>query len=59
MLFDTTLRRELSRSFAATLVVILTMPANAVVTALSGTAPGWRQVSYKGTVGWASTNYLN
>jgi hypothetical protein len=27
--------------------------------ALSGTAPGWPQVSYNGTAGWASTNYLN
>jgi uncharacterized protein YgiM (DUF1202 family) len=39
--------------------VLLVIPSGATVTALSGTASGWRQVSYKGTVGWASTNYLN
>ena len=39
--------------------VLLVMPSGAKVKALSGTAPGWRQVSYNGTTGWASTDYLN
>jgi uncharacterized protein YgiM (DUF1202 family) len=39
--------------------ILLVMPSGALVQLLSGTAPGWRQVSYKGTVGWAATNYLN
>lgn len=39
--------------------VLLVMPSGARVTALAGTADGWRQVSYNGTTGWASTAYLN
>jgi uncharacterized protein YraI len=39
--------------------VLLVMPSGSVVKALAGTAPGWRQVSFNGTAGWASTNYLN
>ncbi|HYI25319.1 MAG TPA: SH3 domain-containing protein [Thermomicrobiales bacterium] len=57
--FTTTARLNLRAQPSSTAAVILTMPENSVVTALAGTAPGWRQVSYKGTVGWASTNYLN
>ena len=39
--------------------VLLVMPAGAKVSLKSGTANGWRQVSYNGTTGWASTAYLN
>lgn len=39
--------------------VLLVVPSGAKVTALAGTANGWRQVSYKGTAGWAATSYLN
>lgn len=39
--------------------VLLVMPAGAKVALKSGTAPGWRQVSYNGKTGWASTQYLN
>jgi uncharacterized protein YgiM (DUF1202 family) len=39
--------------------VLLVMPVGATVNALPGAAAGWRQVQYKGTVGWASTDYLN
>ena len=39
--------------------VILVMPSGAKVSLKSGTAPGWRQVSYNGKTGWASTQYLN
>lgn len=39
--------------------ILLVMPSGAKVTAQAGTAPGWRQVSYNGTTGWASTDYLN
>lgn len=39
--------------------VLLVMPAGAKVALGSGTANGWRQVTYKGTTGWASTAYLN
>ena len=57
--FTTTARLNLRSAPSATAPVTLIMPANSVVAALSGTAPGWRQVSYKGTVGWAATAYLN
>lgn len=39
--------------------VLLVIPSGATVQAEGGTANGWRQVSYKATVGWASTSYLN
>jgi uncharacterized protein YgiM (DUF1202 family) len=57
--FTTTARLNLRATPSATAAVLLVMPANSVVTAMSGTANGWRQVSYKGTVGWAATAYLN
>jgi uncharacterized protein YgiM (DUF1202 family) len=57
--FTTTARLNLRATPSATAAVLLVMPANSVVTAMSGTANGWRQVSYKGTVGWAATPYLN
>lgn len=57
--FTTTARLNLRSKPSSSAAVLLKMPANATVAALSGTAPGWRQVSYKGTVGWAATSYLN
>jgi uncharacterized protein YgiM (DUF1202 family) len=57
--FTTTARLNLRSKPSSTAPIILVMPENAVVAALAGTAPGWRQVSYKGTVGWAATAYLN
>jgi len=39
--------------------VLLVMPSGAKVSLKSGTANGWRQVSYNGTSGWGSTAYLN
>ncbi len=39
--------------------VLPVMPSGATVKALSGVASGWRQVSCKGTTGWAATSYLN
>ena len=57
--FTTTARLNLRSAPSATAPVVLIMPANSVVAALAGTASGWRQVSYKGTVGWAATAYLN
>lgn len=39
--------------------VLLVMPSGSVVKALSGKADGFRQVTYKGTTGWAATDYLN
>jgi uncharacterized protein YgiM (DUF1202 family) len=57
--FTTTANLNLRAEPSTAATVLAQMPSGSVVTALSGTAPGWRQVSYKGTVGWASTNYLN
>jgi D-alanyl-D-alanine carboxypeptidase len=57
--FTTTARLNLRAKPSSSATVLLVMPANATVAALSGIAPGWRQVSYKGTVGWAATSYLN
>lgn len=39
--------------------VKLVIPSGATVKALSGTANGWREVSYNGMSGWAATSYLN
>lgn len=57
--FTTTARLNLRAAPSSTAAVLLVMPENATVAALAGTANGWRQVSYKGTVGWAATAYLN
>lgn len=57
--FTTTARLNLRSQPSATATVLLVIPSGATVKALAGTASGWRQVSYQGTVGWASTNYLN
>jgi uncharacterized protein YgiM (DUF1202 family) len=57
--FTTTARLNLRSQPSTTASILLVMPSGAVVKALSGTAPGWRQVSYQGTVGWAATSYLN
>lgn len=39
--------------------ILLVMPAGSVVKALAGTAAGFRQVSYRGTTGWATTDDLD
>ena len=57
--FTTTARRNLRAAPNTGAKVLLVMPSGAVVNALSGTANGWRHVSYKGTTGWAATSYLN
>jgi uncharacterized protein YraI len=38
--------------------VLLIMPAGSRVTAVNGTSGGFRKVHFKGTTGWAATNYL-
>lgn len=57
--FTTTAYLNLRAEPSTSAKVLLVMPSGAKVTALAGTAPGWRQVSYNGTTGWASTDYLN
>jgi D-alanyl-D-alanine carboxypeptidase len=57
--FTTTARLNLRALPSTTANVLLVIPAAATVSALSGKADGYRQVSYKGTVGWAATSYLN
>lgn len=57
--FTTTATLNLRAEPSTSAKVLLVMPSGAKVTALSGTASGWRQVSYNGTTGWASTAYLN
>jgi uncharacterized protein YgiM (DUF1202 family) len=57
--FTTTSALNLRAEPSTSAKVLLVMPSGAVVKALAGTATGWRQVSYNGTTGWASTNYLN
>ena len=55
----TTARVNLRAKPSTSSNVLLVVPSNATVSALSGTADGFRQVSYKGTVGWVATAYLN
>jgi mannosyl-glycoprotein endo-beta-N-acetylglucosaminidase len=57
--FTTTANLNLRAEPSTSARVLLVMPSGSTVKALSGTSPGWRQVSYNGTTGWASTNYLN
>lgn len=57
--FTTTARLNLRERPSASARVLLIMPEGATVYAGSGTAPGFRQVTYKGTTGWAATAYLN
>ncbi len=57
--FTTTARLNLRAQPSTSAKILLVMPSGATVKALSGTASGWRQVSYNGTVGWAATAYLN
>lgn len=57
--FTTTAYLNLRAEPSLSAKVLLVMPSGAKVTALAGTASGWRQVSYNGTTGWASTDYLN
>jgi uncharacterized protein YraI len=57
--FTTTANLNLRAEPSTSAKVLLVMPSGATVTALAGTASGWRQVSYNGTTGWAATAYLN
>ncbi len=57
--FTTTARLNLRSEPNSGAKVRLVIPSGATVKALSGTANGWREVSYKGTAGWAATAYLN
>ena len=57
--FTTTARLNLRAQPSTSATVLLVMPSGATVKALSGTASGWRHVSYNGTIGWAATAYLN
>lgn len=57
--FTTTAYLNLRAEPSTSAKILLVMPSGATVTALSGTAAGWRQVSYNGTTGWAATDYLN
>ena len=57
--FTTTARLNLRAQPSTSAKVLLIMPEGSTVQAGSGTAPGFRQVTFKGTTGWASTNYLN
>lgn len=57
--FTTTARLNLRSEPNTGAAVRLVIPSGAKVKALTGTANGWREVSYNGTAGWVSTNYLN
>lgn len=57
--FTTTARLNLRAEPNSGAKVKLVIPSGATVKALAGVANGWREVSYQGTTGWASTAYLN
>jgi len=57
--FTTTARLNLRAEPNTGARVKLVIPSGATVKALTGTANGWREVSYNGTAGWAATAYLN
>jgi uncharacterized protein YraI len=57
--FTTTADLNLRAEPSTSAKILLVMPSGSKVQAASGTAQGFRQVIYKGTTGWASTNYLN
>ncbi|MBA2247051.1 MAG: SH3 domain-containing protein [Chloroflexia bacterium] len=57
--FTTTARLNLRERPSTSARVLTIMPEGATVYGGSGTAPGFRQVTYKGTTGWAATAYLN
>ena len=57
-LYRTTVALDLRTGPGTGRRVILVIPANAVVTDLGGNKNGFRQVSYKGTAGWAYLAYL-
>ncbi len=57
--FTTTARLNLRAEPNSGARVKLVIPSGATVKALTGTANGWREVSYQGTSGWAATSYLN
>jgi uncharacterized protein YraI len=52
---DLNLRAEPSLSAK----ILLVMPEGSVVAAMDAWSNGFRKVAYKGTTGWASTDYLN
>jgi uncharacterized protein YgiM (DUF1202 family) len=57
--FTTTAALNLRAEPSTSAKILLVMPEGATVQAAKGTAPGFRQVIYKGTTGWAATAYLN
>jgi uncharacterized protein YraI len=57
--FTTTADLNLRAEPSTSAKVLLVMRSGSTVQAASGKASGFRQVVYKGTTGWASTNYLN
>ena len=57
--FTTTAALNLRSEPSTSAKILLVMPEGATVQAASGTAPGFRQVIYRGTVGWAAYAYLN
>ena len=57
--FTTTANLRLRAEPNTSSKILLVMPSGSVVKAMSGKADGFRQVSYKGTTGWAATPYLN
>lgn len=57
--FTTTAALNLRAEPSTSAKILLVMPEGARVDALDAWANGFRKVSYKGTVGWAYTAYLN
>jgi len=57
--FTTTARLNLRAQPNTSARVLLIMPQGSTVQANAGTTPGFRQVTFKGTTGWAATAYLN
>lgn len=56
--FTTTANLNLRAEPSMAAQVLLVMPVGSAVTALDGGTNGFREVSYKGTTGWAATAYL-
>lgn len=57
--FTTTARVNLRAKPSLQAKVLLVLPEGAIVEARGGKSGQFRQVAYKGTVGWASYDYLN
>lgn len=57
--FTTTANLNLRAEPSTSARILLVMPYGSPVTGLDGGSGGFRKVSYKGTVGWAATAYLN